>query len=66
VNSLPTVTRQRHGCDLNPGPSASESSTLTSRPGKLTEKVTQGNVKRTFIERVINAKASSTMYPSVL
>jgi len=32
VNSLPkSVTRQRRGCDLNPGPSAPESSTLTSR-----------------------------------
>jgi len=32
VNSLPkTVTQQRHGCNLNPGPSASESSTLTTR-----------------------------------
>ena len=32
VNSLPkTVTGQRRGCDLNPGPSAPESSTLTSR-----------------------------------
>jgi len=32
VNSLPkTVTRQRSDCDLNPGPSASESSTLTTR-----------------------------------
>jgi len=32
VNSLPkTVTRQRRGCDLNPGPSARESSTLTTR-----------------------------------
>jgi len=32
VNGLPkTVTRQRHGCDLNPGPSAPESSTLTTR-----------------------------------
>ena len=31
VNSLPkTVTRRRHGCDMNPGPSASESSTLTT------------------------------------
>jgi len=30
VNSLPkTVTRQRRGCDLNPNPSALESSTLT-------------------------------------
>jgi len=32
VNNLPkTVTRQRRGCDLNPGPSAPESSTLTTR-----------------------------------
>ena len=32
VNSLPkTVTRQRRGCDLNPGASAPESSTLTTR-----------------------------------
>ena len=32
VNSLPkTVTRQRRGCYLNPGPSAPESSTLTTR-----------------------------------
>ena len=32
VNSLPeTVTRQCRGCNLNPGPSAPESSTLTTR-----------------------------------
>jgi len=32
VNSLPkTVTRQRRDCDLNPGPSAPESNTLTTR-----------------------------------
>ena len=32
VNSLPkTVTRQRRDCDLNVGPSAPESSTLTTR-----------------------------------
>ena len=32
VNSLPkTLTRQRRDCDLNPGPSAPESSTLTTR-----------------------------------
>ena len=31
MNSLPkTVTRQHRGCDLNPGPSAPESSTLTT------------------------------------
>ena len=32
MNSLSkTVTRQRRDCDLNPGPSAPESSTLTTR-----------------------------------
>jgi len=32
VNILPkTVTRQGGDCDLNPGPSAPESSTLTTR-----------------------------------
>ena len=32
MNSLPkSVTRQRRGCDLNPGPSVPESSTLTTR-----------------------------------
>ena len=32
VNSLPkTVTRQLRGCDLNPGPTTPESSTLTTR-----------------------------------
>jgi len=34
VNSLPKTVRptpQRRGCDLNPGPSAPESSTLTTR-----------------------------------
>ena len=32
MNSLPkTVTRQSRGCDLNPGPSAPESSTLTTQ-----------------------------------
>jgi len=32
VNSLPkTVTRQHRNCDLNPGPSVPESSTLTTR-----------------------------------
>ena len=32
VNSLPkTVTRQRRDCDLNPGPTAPEYSTLTTR-----------------------------------
>jgi len=33
VDSLPkTVTRQHRGCDLNQGPTAPESNTLTTRP----------------------------------
>jgi len=33
VNSLPkTVTRQRRGCDLNPGPSAHESNHSATEP----------------------------------
>ena len=41
VNSLPkTVTRQRRGCDLNQGPSAPESSTLTTGlPSHCTERL---------------------------
>ena len=36
MNSLPkTVTRQRRDCNLNPGPSATESSTLTTEPSIL-------------------------------
>jgi len=32
VNSLPkTVTQQHRDCDLNPGPSVPESSTITTR-----------------------------------
>ena len=44
VNSLPkTVTRQRCGYDLNPGPSAPESSTLTIRlPSHLEKEIVQG------------------------
>ena len=42
MNSLPkTVTRQRRDCDLNPGPSAPESSTLTSNHS-ATEPVSVG------------------------
>ena len=36
MNSLPkTVTKQRRDCNLNPGPSAPESSTLTTRLPRL-------------------------------
>jgi len=50
VNSLPkTATRQRRDCDLNPGPSAPESSTLTTRlPSQMEVKVeTEANQRPT-------------------
>ena len=38
VNSLPkTVSRQRRDCDLNPGPSAPEYSTLTTQLYRATQ-----------------------------
>jgi len=47
VNSLPkTVTRQRRGCDLNPGPSAPESSTLTTRLPSLHVKIKKTHAHR--------------------
>jgi len=52
VNSLPkTVTLQRRGCDLNPGPSAPESSTLTTRLPitQLLDYYTQLPEKRTML-----------------
>ena len=39
MNRLPkskSVSRQRRSCDLNPGPSAPESTRLPSRPGRRT------------------------------
>ena len=46
VNSLPkTVTRQRRGCDLNPGPSAPESSTLATRLPSHPQNSTAGNCR---------------------
>ena len=51
VNSLPKiVTRQRRGRDLNPGPTAPESSTLTTRlpghPNSLRNKISPCHVDR--------------------
>ena len=45
MNSLPkTVTRQRRGCDLNPGPSTPESSMLTPRLNELEEGLGIGDI----------------------
>jgi len=43
-----TVTRQRRGCDLNTGPSAPESSTLTTR---LPSQLNFGIIVRYFVDR---------------
>jgi len=50
VNSLPkTVIRQRLGCDSNPGPSAPESSTLTTR--LPSHPLVDNNVNIVIVER---------------
>jgi len=57
VNSLPkTVTRQCRGCDLNPGPSAPESSTITTR--------LPSHPKRTRLHNVCDSKQKNRLqYP---
>ena len=57
VSSLPeTVTRQRHGCSLNPGPSAPESSALTTRlpshPSERTPYVELNGLGLSMAERI--------------
>ena len=59
MNSLPkTVTRQRRGCDLNPGPSAPESSTLTTR---LPEKRKKLKGKKTDMLRSIGEHSGESV-----
>ena len=59
VNNLPkTVTRQRRDCDLNPGPSAPESSTLTTRlPSHPTTGVTIENFNTGFTFQKLTVKS---------
>jgi len=53
VNSLSkTVTRQRRGCELNPGPSAPESSTLTTRLLSHLVYNNSSNCQRRYIQRM--------------
>jgi len=64
VNSLPkTVTRQRRGCDLNPGPAAPESSTiitrLPSRPSHF------GKVEKRIAKVEIEVQRSSTINKTI-
>jgi len=52
VNSLPkTVTRQCRGCDLNPGPTAPECSTLTNR---LPNRIGNDSVPKIIINNTIS------------
>ena len=55
VNSLPkTVTLQRRDCDLNPGTSVSESSTLTTRlPSHLRWRSGIVSLRTPLMERVV-------------
>jgi len=50
LNSLPkTVTRQRRDCDVNPGPSAPEFSTLTTRlPSHPLRRISGVKIYHTF------------------
>jgi len=58
VNSLPkTVTRQRRGCDLNPGPTVPESSTLTTRlPSRPNHAVGKLQIPSPGSARLLTAK----------
>jgi len=59
VNSLPkTVTRQRRSCDLNPGPSAPESSRLTSR--------LPSHPRKTIISRLVYQIYSIIFLPPII
>ena len=68
VNSLPkTVTRQRRDCDLNPGPSAPEFSTLTTRLPNHPEIQLHNNNKRDDVcGAVVMAKPSREFTGSLL
>ena len=70
VNSLPkTVARQRRGCDLNPCPSAPESSTLTTRlPSHLVMIVGLISVSlgRMFTTQHIVCLAQSIMFSFII
>ena len=77
VNSLPkTVTRQRRDCDWNPGPSAPESSTLTTRlpsHGNVHKKVGEdwtsfGNMlagRRTNADKHTDQQTRSSQHPAI-
>jgi len=62
VSSLPkTVTRQRRECDLNPGPSAPESSTLTTRLPTTLRKRAPSYYSDRLAKRVDTARAVTSV-----
>ena len=66
MNSLPkTVTRQRRGCDLNPGPSAPESSTLTTRQPCHRRKLNSAVHVVTYLDGVVALCGFSTQHDAV-
>ena len=65
VNSLPKiVTRQRGGCDLNSGPSAPESSTLTtglpSHRGNVQNSLIHGNAHTCINKRAHSSRVAES------
>jgi len=67
VNSLPnkTVTRQRRGCDSNPGPTAPESSKLTSRLPVSFLSARIGPCNITFQCAAVYGRETSAQWPSI-
>jgi len=65
VNSLPkTVTRRRRGCDLNPGPSAPESSTLTIRQPSHPNKVSGNTVRCSGVQADVQLVSTRSLATS--
>jgi len=58
-----TVTRQRRGCDLNPGPSAPEPSTLTSRLPRREFSISAKSVCFKLLLNCYTAAAPQTSVP---
>ena len=67
VNSLSTtVTRQRRDCDLNPGPSAPESSTLTTRLPSHPKSTYDSDLQRAKISHKIIVSHLRTLSETIL
>ena len=68
VNSLPkTVTRKRRDCDLNPGPSAPESSPLTTRlPIHPLHHEAEKRNRFSFINKSFNTQRNLTKFSTLI